>query len=794
MSQTLVWWLMMEVVGLATIPLCLTLFSRLPDRGYALSKAFALIIIGYLFWILNVAHILPNTSASIWVIVLALFGISTLIFLRKRDDLLGFARTRWWLILAIEVLLFLTFITAAYLRSYVSDFTGTEKPMDFMFLNAVTRANHFPPPDPWLAGEKVAYYYFGYLIVSIMTRLSSLQTSVGFNLGVAMTASLAVVGAFGLVYNMMAPRAQRELEGGPGTAAAGFTSRVLWRPMVFGLVAGLLLAVIGNLEGLFEALAAHGIGPHSFWSWANIDHQDPVVAYHSAHWYPDHFFFWWRATRMLDSGTGIHEFPFFSFLLGDLHPHVMSIPFVLLALGIAQLLLHEGPLDLVVWLERPLWLAAFAIMVGGLSFINTWDLPTMAFMVALAAFVRNRLHADSWSWGLLADTTGFLLPLFICAALAYSPFFLGGFSSQASGFKDESGSGTRPFQLLLLWGPFAMLVLPYAFWRLRTTSKTISISTIGWSFAPALFLLFLWVIWNVLGVHVDGSGKLQSGFGFDHLLGWFPKVLRPNDAVNDAGHPISLITRIGNRGGNWLTAVLLMGTVALSGLAFYREVEHAKRTGEDRFGHIFALALSTTAGLLILGSEFFFILDTFNGRMNTIFKLYLPGMADAQCRGRLRPLRDHAGLAHAVIERAQDIDGDRFERQPAAGRRDRRRYRDVCRRGAGHRARRERARKRRAAQRRDRTRCRRGRVLRRERRVAAVVAKLGQRERASSSIADNLARRMGRRGRDAAIRRVHVPNARDVQPNERVQPAAHTRRAGDHPGRPAPSNRLAEGP
>jgi uncharacterized membrane protein len=57
-------------------------------------------------------------------------------------------------------------------------------------------------------------------------------------------------------------------------------------------------------------------------------------------------------------------------------------------------------------------------------------------------------------------------------------------------------------------------------------------------------------------------------------------------------------------------------------LAFYREVEHAKRTGEDRFGHIFALALSTTAGLLILGSEFFFILDTFNGRMNTIFKLY----------------------------------------------------------------------------------------------------------------------------------------------------------------------------
>ncbi len=610
MSETLVWWLMMQVVGLATLPLCLTLFGRLPDRGYALSKAFALIIVGYLLWVLNVAHILPNTSAGIWIILLVLFGVSALVFRQRRDDLLGFARTHWWLIAAIEILLFLSFITAAYLRSYVGDLGGTEKPMDFMFLNAVTRADHFPPPDPWMAGEKVAYYYFGYLIVSIMTRLAGLQTSVGFNLGVAMTASLAVVGAFGLVYNMIAPRAQRELEGGPGTPAAGFANRVLWRPIIFGVVAAFLLAVVGNLEGLLEAFAATGIGGAGFWGWVNID---GLQSYQSAHWYPDNHWFWWRATRILDGSTGIHEFPFFSFLLGDLHPHVMSIPFVLLALGVAQLLLRfEGPLDLVVWLERPFWLVAFAIMIGGLAFINTWDLPTMAFMIVIAALVRNRLHADRWSWGLVADTAGFLLPLFFFAMLAYTPFFFGGFDSQASGFKAVSNGGTRLFQMLMLWGVFAVIILPYAFWRLLRTGRP-TLEEVAWALTPMAGILLLWLFWEAFAGNTTGGS-----FGITEMFGWLPLPMRPIDL--EMG--ISLGDRIGERDWSWLSFLLLGGAVALIGLAFYREVEDAKRAGEERFGHIFALGLSATAALLILGSELFFILDTFNGRMNTIFKLY----------------------------------------------------------------------------------------------------------------------------------------------------------------------------
>lgn len=619
MSETLVWWLMLQVVALASLPLCLTLFRRLPDRGYTMSKAFGLLLLGYLFWILNVMHILPNSTTGIIWVLIPLFAVSGFVGWRRREELLEFWRERWWLIYAAEALLFVAFITAAYLRSFTPDIGGTEKPMDFMFLNAVTRGDHFPPPDAWLSGSNVSYYYFGYLLVSIMTRLSGVATSVGFNLGLAMIAALGLTGAFGLVFNLAAPHERRAAEGGPGTPAAQFDSRPLWRPMIFGLAAGLFLVVMGNLEGALEWLAAKDMGSAGFWSWAHLDAQDPVVPYDSAHWFPDKFWFWWRATRLLDGGVGIHEFPFFSFLLGDLHPHVMSIPFVLLAIGMALAVFRsDEPLDLVVWLERPLTLVVFALILGALAFLNTWDMPTMAFVFTLAALLRNRLHADRWSWGLAIDTGGFVLPLFIVAFLAYSPFFFGGFTSQAAGFTAESGSGSGLFHSFLIWGPFAVLVLPYAAWRIYQSDQPITRRAVLWSLAPAATVLVLWVVWDLFAANRNANdiNIINKGFGLNALLGWLPNQLLPNNGKQ------GVWDAIGDRGWNWLTVIAMAGALGLLVLALAREVEDAKRTGEERFGHIMALVLSTTAALLILGVEFLYIEDGFDSRMNTIFKLY----------------------------------------------------------------------------------------------------------------------------------------------------------------------------
>ncbi|MGB2695547.1 MAG: DUF2298 domain-containing protein [Dehalococcoidia bacterium] len=603
MSETLRWWVMTQVVAFALLPLALALFHRLPDRGYTLAKPFALLLVGYVFWILNVIGILPNSTGGIWGAIFLLMIGSGIVVWRQRDELVAFARDHIWLILVTEAIFFLAFITAAYLRSYVGDIIGTEQPMDFMFLNAVTRADSYPPQDPWLAGENVSYYYFGYLIVSIITRLSAVATSVGYNLGLAMIVALSATAVFGLVYNLATLRS----ESTTSEPSDDVPARPPWRPMAFGVVAALLLAAMGNLEGILEWLASSNIGSAGFYRWLDVNDASGgggLLPYNSEHWYPDQFWFWFRATRVIqvsDGLWGIHEFPFFSFLLGDMHPHVMSIPFILLALGGALALLRsESPLDLVYWLERPLWLPALAIMLGALAFINTWDMPTIAFVLFLVALVHNRLNAERWSWWTLVDTLGFVLPLFIAAFLAYTPFFFGGFDSQAAGFTADWRGGTRLFHALLVWGPFALLVLPYAVWRLSQGKQHVTLQAVLWSLAPAVTLLGLWVVWD----------------GFAKILDALPKGIRLNEA--EAG----LWTRIGDRGFAWFTVLFVGASLGLLILALVHEVAAAQHEREKRLSHVYALALAATAALLILGSEFFFIQDGFNSRMNTVFKLY----------------------------------------------------------------------------------------------------------------------------------------------------------------------------
>ncbi|MDZ4278325.1 MAG: DUF2298 domain-containing protein [Dehalococcoidia bacterium] len=637
MSETLVWWLMAQVVGLSALPLCLALFSRLPDRGYALSKPFALLAVGYVFWVLNIA--LPffhNNTGNIWVVVILFFAASAYLLWRRQDELLAFVRERWWLIAAVEALFFLTFITAAFLRSYTPEISGTEKPMDFMFLNAVTNGDSFPPEDPWLVGENVAYYYFGYLLISIMTRLTDfapwvdVPTGVGFNLGLAMIVALTVVAAFSLVYNLAAPREQRRLEAGPGTPASGFSRRLLWWPMAFGLVGALFIVMMGNLNGFLELLAAHDFGSARFWSWIGVS---DLAGYDSTRWFPDQHWFWWKSTRILDGGRGIHEFPFFSFLLGDVHPHVMSIPFVLLAAGVGlHLLRSDEPLDLVVWLERPLWLVAFGVMLGALAFLNTWDMPTLAFVLTVVALMRNRMLAERWSWGLALDTAGFVAPLFLVGFLAYTPFFFGGFDSQASGFTAEAGAGSGLLHTFLIWGPFAFLILPYAVWRLSRSSGRLTWAAALWSLAPAALVVLLWLSWALLA----------------NAFGWLPGAMKPNEAATGLG------TRFGERGWNWLTVFALAGSLGLLGLALVREAGEARRSDDERTGHVFALTLSGTATLLILGTEFIYIQDTFASRMNTIFKLYYQAWLLLSVAGGFVLYELARGWGASAVERAKE--------------------------------------------------------------------------------------------------------------------------------------------
>ena len=122
-------------------------------------------------------------------------------------------------------------------------------------------------------------------------------------------------------------------------------------------------------------------------------------------WTPPDFWWWFHASRVINTFDGVHfidntiqEFPFFSFLLGDMHPHVMSIPFIALFIGIA-LNIYRLPSDF--WRNyRSVYPYAIvltaALVLGGLGFNNLWDMPTFAALLigilALKAYREGREH------------------------------------------------------------------------------------------------------------------------------------------------------------------------------------------------------------------------------------------------------------------------------------------------------------------------------------------------------------------------------------------------------------------
>ena len=71
-----------------------------------------------------------------------------------------------------------------------------EKPMDFSFLAQLYRASTLPPLDPWFAGARLSYSYFGHFLVALVARLAAVPARVAFNLGLALFAGLAATTAY----------------------------------------------------------------------------------------------------------------------------------------------------------------------------------------------------------------------------------------------------------------------------------------------------------------------------------------------------------------------------------------------------------------------------------------------------------------------------------------------------------------------------------------------------------------------------------------------------------------------
>lgn len=648
MLDFFLWWLAVSVLSLAVFPLSFRLFRRLPDRGYAASKPLSILLASYLLWILAAIGLLANDRASVFLIVLILIVFGSFLGGRQRSAIRQFFQTEKRYVATVEGIFLAIFAWFALLRASAPDIAATEKPFELAFLNGVSHSHFFPPADPWYSGHAISYYYFGFLNVSFLDKLTGVSNGIGFNLGTPLTAALAAAVVFSLVYALVRMLVRSD------------TGRR--RAMLFGLVAVVLLLFVSNLEGVLELAAAHGLGPAGFYQRLGINGLPVLNSANgsalktSSTWYPNDgwsFWWWWRATRM-GSSWNIMEFPFFSFMLGDLHPHVLVIPYALLSLLFTwSLFAGDRTLDGNWWRREPLLFVVFAILLGALGLLNAWDQPTeflvLAVVVALAnarrlGIVRRDgdLHESeqsgvmAWNWETLRTTVLFVLPLLVASIVLYLPFWLVLQRPDITGIaptlltRAPDGSiraamATPPLHLLLFWGPLLWVCLAVLLVHARRSQALhYPARYFGWPLAATCvpFAAWLLVVAAELGVNGLVSELRARGSGlwtelilailvFLALSALMREVLPLAARVKSPGRSDKaarpLPARIAGGAGPWLgERPLLFGLIALGiGLLF------------------------------LLGAELFFVQEAeAPARANTVFKFWyqawiLLGIGDA---------------------------------------------------------------------------------------------------------------------------------------------------------------------
>jgi len=383
----LVWWLMLTLLGILAYPLVFSAFRGLTDRGYIFSKTLGMLLLAYCTWILACLHIVAFSHLSTLIVIATFLMLASILMVWQRRTIIAFLRQRWRLLLIEEVIFTLAFLLFVYIRSLNPDlwnvYLGGEKPMELAFLNAVLRSPYMPPYDPWFAGGYINYYYYGYVIFGSCIKLTGIVPGVAFNLAIPTLFALTFTGVVTLVYSFA-------------------------RSFPLALLGGYFAALIGNFDGLLQ------LKDQFLALLAKV--QPPIFDY-------------WSSSRIIP--FTINEFPFWSFLFADLHPHVIDLPIAVLMMGVMGSLLLASDERVGTSSERRLrnallyLLAAFTF--GTIACVNPWDMPVYALLLGVVLILYKLQQQRGKPKRELLFSLGFTLisVAFLCGLgyLFYLPFY-----------------------------------------------------------------------------------------------------------------------------------------------------------------------------------------------------------------------------------------------------------------------------------------------------------------------------------------------------------------------------------
>ncbi|WP_417183073.1 DUF2298 domain-containing protein [Blautia sp.] len=432
------WYLLALVLGAAAMPLTGRLFRRFQDRGWMFSKVTAIAVSGFLTWFLVAVKIIKFTTMTCIVVTLVCAAASLILYCREQKagfECIPFAHLD--LVYAEELLFFTAFLLWTYFAGFHPAAYGTEKFMDYGFMEAMMRSKTLPATDLWYSQGKINYYYGGQYFAVFLTKLSGAKVELTYNLMRTFVAGLAFAMPFSLVHQMVTDRL--------GRIRTGWKKAL---PSVTGILAGISVSIAGNMHYVVYGQIIPFI-------------QKLKGEEVSSYWFPD-------ATRYIGFNPDvedktIHEFPCYSFVLGDLHAHVVDIMFVLLLLGLLYAwmkkvrtteLSGESMRRKQFWKKQllmPQLLAAGALL-GMFHWTNYWDFVIYFVVTCGAALFMNIIGQKGkirWALGVTAVQAAEIL---ILATVIILPFTLQFDTSNMVQGIALAKHHSLLHQLLVLWG------------------------------------------------------------------------------------------------------------------------------------------------------------------------------------------------------------------------------------------------------------------------------------------------------------------------------------------------------
>ncbi len=530
MFQAITFYIAIQIMHFSTLPLLWYFFKKDGLSFYSIGKSFSPIFISYFVWILAYLGILPYNQLSIFFVILVVSAISTaLIWRHHKVSFLNFLTKEKKNLLKIELIFAIAYFLFVLFRafnpeiSYDVNLYAAEKFPDMTFYHSLVRYSQIPPKDLWFAGKGnyINYYYYGYFIVATITKLAKVEAKYGYNLSLAYIFASSIMGAFSILL-------------------------LLTGKFSFGIIGAFFVNVIGNLYGAVHLLTGKPFTVFDVWKGSRI------------------------IEKMLNGrkvDATINEFPAFSYILGDLHAHLLALPLSLVVIYmLASIFVNfNGGNRRESIIRAPFFLLA----LGSLITANYWDLPGYLALSFLAFFfisiISNNPIKTLFGWlGFLI--IGFLLLRFL--------FFL-------------------PFFIHYKPPPAKLSIFKPDEWKLHWTLLDQFLTIHG--FFIFLILALLIVLWFNLN-----SARRKIIVIIPPVIFFIVGIIFTKVAIKEVYYVIPL----------------LLFFLFFSGLTALLTKERIVR---------FPLFMSFLAFAVLLGCEFIYIKDFYgfpNTRMNTVFKFY----------------------------------------------------------------------------------------------------------------------------------------------------------------------------